>query len=214
MRGQENGLASLADPAHQLPDRPPRLGVKPGGQFIEKHNFRVVDQRQRNKQPLLLPAGQGHEPGVPLVAETKLFEQVLAVDRFLSVKRSPQIYRLPYLDPLLQLRLLQLNPDSLLQLVNLTKRVKTQNRDSAPVGSAKTLDALHGSGLSRAVGPDETKDLAFVYFERHFIDSHRRAVSLANSRNLNDWTRGRECTHSKARARRGCKGIILQGAHA
>jgi hypothetical protein len=49
---------------------------------------------------------------------------VFAVYRFLLAERSPEVYRFPHFDPLLQLRLLELNPDAVLQLVNVTKWIK------------------------------------------------------------------------------------------
>src|SRR5260370_12858361 len=124
MSRQKNGLAALANAAHQVPDRSPRLRVEPGGQFVEKHHFRIVDQRKRDKQPLLLASGEVHKPGVPLVREAELCEQVFAFYRFLLVERGPQVNRLPHFDPLLQLRLLELNADTFLQLVDLTKWIK------------------------------------------------------------------------------------------
>src|ERR1700730_15048774 len=121
MCSQENGLAALADSAHQVPDGAPRLGVQPGGQLVQKHQFRIVDQRKCNEQSLLLAARESHEPGIPLVDKAKLFEQVFAVDRIPLVKRCPEVYRLPHFDAFLELRLLQLNSNSLLQLVNIVE---------------------------------------------------------------------------------------------
>src|ERR1700691_716313 len=154
MCGQENRLAALADAAHQVPDGAPRLLGKSRCQLVEKHHFRVVDQRKRNEQSLLLAPRQGHEPGVPLVGEAKLFEQPFTLARFPAVKRSPEVHRFPHFDPLLQLCLLELDANPLLQLVNVAEGIKAQYRDGAPVGRAQTLDALHRGGLSCAVRPD------------------------------------------------------------
>src|ERR1035437_8983998 len=114
----------------------------------------MVDQCKGNEQSLLRAARQGHEPGIPLVDKAKLFEQPFALDRIPLVKGCPEVYRLPHFDALLQLCLLQLNSNSLLQLVNVVEGIKTQYRDGAPVGRSQTLDALHRRGLSRTVGPD------------------------------------------------------------
>ena len=154
-------------------------------------SFRIVDQRKRNEQSLLLAAREGHEPGIPLIDKAKLFEQPFAVYRILLVKGSPEVDRLPHFDPLLQLRLLQLNSNPLLQLVNVVKGIKTQHRDGAPVGRAQTLDALHGRGLSRAVRPDQTKDLTVVNLKRYLVDRHGRAVGFPDCGNLNDWAHDR-----------------------
>src|SRR5437870_8784445 len=111
---------------------------------------------------------------------------MFAVYRFLLVKRCPEVYRLPHFDPLLQLRLLELNPDTLLQLVDLSKGIKTQNRDAASVGRTQTFDALHRGSFSRAIWPDQTKYLAVVDLERHLVDSYRWAVGLADSRHRSE----------------------------
>src|SRR2546429_225323 len=104
---------------------------------------------------------------------------MFAVYRFLLVKRCPEVYRLPHFDPLLQLRLLELNPDTLLQLVDLSKGIKTQNRDAASVGRTQTFDALHRGSFSRAIWPDQTKYLAVVDLERHLVD--RKSTRLNSS---------------------------------
>ena len=173
-----------AHAADQVPDRPPGLRVKPRGQLIEKDNLGIVDQCKSNKQPLFLASGEIHEPGAALVGEAELFEQPLAIDFLLPVKRCPQVYRLPDLDSLLQLSLLQLNPNSLLQLVDLAEGIEAENGNGAAVGLAKAFDALHCGGLSRAVGTDEPKDLPFIDRERRFIDSHCTAIGLCGLRRL------------------------------
>src|SRR5579872_63321 len=136
MSGQENRLAALTNAAHQVPNRAPRLRVQPRRQFVEKYQFRIVDQRKRYEQSLLLAAREGHEPGIALVPKAKLFQQPFAICGILPVKGSPQVYCLPHLDPLLQLRLLELNPNPLLQFVNVVEGIQTEYRDAAPVGSA------------------------------------------------------------------------------
>ena len=79
MRGHEHGLAAFADAAHQIPDRTARLRVEPGRQLVEKHELGIVDQRQRNEQPLLLAARERHEPGVPLLGQPELLEEPSAI---------------------------------------------------------------------------------------------------------------------------------------
>ena len=40
--------------------------------------------------------------------------------------------------------------------------------------------------LPRAIRPDKTKNLTVLHRKRHFVNRHRRAVGLADFRNLND----------------------------
>ena len=84
MRRQEHGLAAGADAAHEIPDGAAGLRIEPGRQLVEKHHLGIVDERERDEQPLLLSARQRHEPGVPLVGEAELLEQAIAVDRLVG----------------------------------------------------------------------------------------------------------------------------------
>src|SRR5580700_7332615 len=45
MSGQKDGLAAIAHAAHEIPNGPARRWVKPRGEFVEEHYFRVVDER-------------------------------------------------------------------------------------------------------------------------------------------------------------------------
>src|SRR5215218_10002690 len=83
MGGEENRFSARANAPYQLPYRSPRLWIEPCCQLVEKHQLRIVDQRQRDEQPLLLAARQRHEPGIPLVAEPELLEEAVAVYRLL-----------------------------------------------------------------------------------------------------------------------------------
>ena len=162
-------MRALADAANQIPDRPARLRVEAGRQLVEKHHLGVVDERQRDEQPLLLPAGERHEPGVPLLGEPELREKPLAFRCGPAVEREPQIDGFPHLDPLLQLRLLQLDADALLQRIHVAKRIEAEHGDGAIIGLAQPLDAFHRRRLARAIRSDEAEDLALVDLERHLV---------------------------------------------
>ncbi len=74
MGGEEHGLAAAADVAYQLPDRAPRLRIQSGGQLVEKDEQRIVNERERDEQPLLLAPRERHEPRVALLGEPELLE--------------------------------------------------------------------------------------------------------------------------------------------
>src|SRR5258708_1654842 len=80
MRRHEDGLAAIANAADEIPDGTARLRIESRGELVEKHELRIVDERERDEQPLLLAARQVHEPGVALVGEAELLEQTAAVD--------------------------------------------------------------------------------------------------------------------------------------
>src|SRR4051812_28486401 len=101
MRGQKHRGASIPDSRDQRPDRAPRLRVEPGRQLVEKYDLRLVDQRQRDEEALLLSAGERHEPGVAFAFESELREERVAVRYGARVQGAPKVDRLPDLDPLL-----------------------------------------------------------------------------------------------------------------
>src|SRR5580700_2110290 len=161
MSSQKNSFAAISDAAHQVPDGPPRLRIETGGQLIEEYYFRIVDQRQGDKQPLLLPAREGHKPSVAFVGKAELFEQSIAVQR-LWVERGPEIHSFPDLDSLLELRLLELHPNPVLDLIYVAERIEAHDRDLARVRPAHSFSALHRGCLAGAIVPDQPKDLAFA----------------------------------------------------
>src|SRR5205085_9824984 len=113
----------------------------------------------------------------------------VTVRRFSAVQRCPKVNGFLYLDSFLQLRLLELNPYPALQLIDVPRRIESEYADRAAVRSAESFDALHGRGLTGAVGSNETKDLAVENLERDVVDSDEGFVGLSESRDLNDWRR-------------------------
>src|SRR5207245_9665083 len=55
---QDDGLAARLDRLHQLPEITSRLRIESGGGLIEEQHRRIVDERDREQQPLLLAAGE------------------------------------------------------------------------------------------------------------------------------------------------------------
>src|SRR5688500_7930518 len=113
VRREEDRAAPFPDVSHQLPDGAPRLRIEARRELVEEDELGLVNQRERDEQPLLLPAGEVHEPRVALAGEPKPIEQDVRVDDALAiVQRGPQIHRFPYLDALLEMRLLVLDADA------------------------------------------------------------------------------------------------------
>ncbi len=177
--GQEDGLAALADAAHEVPDRASRLRVESGRQLVEEHDLGIVDERERDEQPLLLTARQRHEPGVALIAQAELLEQAITVERR-AVERRPELDRFPHLDALLELRLLQLDADPFLQRVGLTDGIQAEDGDGAAIRRPEPFDAFHRRRLAGAVGADQAENLSRLHVECDLVDRDRPAVSLAN----------------------------------
>nr|ABZ06414.1 hypothetical protein ALOHA_HF4000009L19ctg1g10 [uncultured marine microorganism HF4000_009L19] len=180
MGRQEDRLAALANVADQVPDRPPCLRVESGGQLIEEDQFRVVDERQCDEQPLLLAAREGHEPGVSLLGEPQLVEEPVAVDRP-GIERRPEVDRFPDLNPFLQLRLLELHADPVLQGAGVPRGVEPEDLDPAAVRPSQPLGALHRRRLAGAVRADQSEDFTRLHLERHIINGDGLAVGLPDA---------------------------------
>ena len=118
-----------------------------------------MDERECDEEALLLPAREGHEPGVALAVEAQAGEQRLAVHHAF-VERRPEVHRLPHLDPLLEVGLLVLHADALPERGGVAVRVETEHADRAAVLPTQSLEAFHRGGLARAVGADQAEDLA------------------------------------------------------
>jgi hypothetical protein len=117
MGRQEHRLASLADAAHQIPDRVPRLRVEAGGQLVEKHTSgSLINARAMNSR-CFWPPERFMNQAPRLSERPSCSSSRFRIDGFLLVKRRPQIDCLPHFDSLLQLRLLKLNSDAVLQFV-------------------------------------------------------------------------------------------------
>ena len=65
--------------------------------------------------------------------EAELFEQPVAVDGP-RIERRPEIDRFPDLDPLLQLRFLELDTDAVLQRVDVARTDRDRARNGASIG--------------------------------------------------------------------------------
>ena len=192
--GQDDRLAAFANVPHEVPDRPSGLRIQSRRQLVEEHDLRVVHECEGDEEALLLPAGERHEPRVALLVEPELPEQPVAVGG-VRIERLPEGDRLPHLDPLLELRLLQLHPDAELQRAPVADRVESEDLNPPRVGCPQPFDALQRRRLPGAVRSDEAEDLAPPHRESDVGDGNGPAVGLANAVDLNDVVRvhaGRE----------------------
>ena len=53
---EHDGRTPLADPADEVPRDAPGRGVEPGRHLVEEHDLGLVQERERDEQPLLLAA--------------------------------------------------------------------------------------------------------------------------------------------------------------
>ena len=116
---------SRAQLLHQRVDLEARLRIEAGRRLVEKQHLRVVDQRECQREPLLLPARQLAVRGVALFPEHQPLEQRVAVDR-LRIQAGEQPQRLADGDAFRQIGRLEADADAILQRRG--RRVRDRSR--------------------------------------------------------------------------------------
>src|SRR5258705_11421278 len=144
-----------------------------------------MDERERDEEPVLLAAGERHEPGISLGVETEPGQKRVGVDDA-GVERPPEVDSLPDLDALLEVRFLVLHSDSLAERIAVAPWIEAEHRDLSLVGDAVALHTLHRGGLSRAVRTYQPEDLALQHFEGDVVHRYGTAVALAEAGDGND----------------------------
>src|SRR5439155_8450691 len=82
--------ATVSDAGHEGPDRAPRLRIESRRELVEEHDLRLVDEGQRDEEPLLLSARERHEPRVALGFQPKPCEERVGISDVGAVERSPE----------------------------------------------------------------------------------------------------------------------------
>jgi len=168
---------TMVFPLDHPPEVAARLGIEPGGGFIEEYDHRVVDERRRNRETLLLPAGELDNLRAGPVAQLHLVEQGQRID-------APPVH-LPEQDKELrkaqlveERRRLELDADDLLDLLGVRADVQAPEEYRSGVERPQGLDALERRRLPRAVGPQDPEDLPGPDAERHAVDRRHAGVPL------------------------------------
>ena len=63
MRGEQDRLSLVAHLLHDVPERAAGLWIETRRRLIQENEGRIIDERQRQRQPLLLAAGKMLELG-------------------------------------------------------------------------------------------------------------------------------------------------------
>src|SRR6202521_173550 len=80
MRGQKDGSPFRSNRFRQLPQVASSLRIEPGGGLVEEEDLRLVDERRRDAEPLLLPTGQLADRRARLLGEVNLLEDRDGID--------------------------------------------------------------------------------------------------------------------------------------
>ena len=187
VRGEEDRGAQLGlEPGDVLPQVAPALRVQAGGRLVQEDQRRPVHQPERDLQPPALPAGQRLDQPLLEPGQLKLRGQQFrplprlggadAVQRGLvqqllddQAGRVGAAHRLA--DGLRHVA------DLLAHVERVRQQVGARHRGRPRGGLEQRGQHAQGSGLARAVRPEETDDLALADGQVHAPDRLDRALA-------------------------------------
>ena len=142
-----------------------------------EHDGRVVDQRDRNRQPLPLPAGKVAARVVGFFLQVDRGDELIDRQRARE-ERAEQREQLPRGELFKECRGLELHADAFLHPARFPAHVDAEDLDPATIGRAQALDHLDGGALARAVGSEQAEDLPRLDPETHAIHGAGGAVGF------------------------------------
>ncbi len=173
--GQYDGLSRGLDRPDQLPKTASGLGVEPCGGFVQKHDFGVIDQGQRQQQPLSLTArkfgGELVEKPTQVAQFDEPFEREIS-----GVKAGEEFEDLLHPNKIHQRGGLKLNASLLLEC---SRGWLSFVQNLATAEGLDALDDLNGGGFSSAIRPQQAKALTGLDMKGNAIDGLMWAVGFA-----------------------------------
>jgi hypothetical protein len=131
--------------------------------MVQQH-LRVVDQRERERQALLLTARQCHVERLALLPELEALQKLRAVDGT-GVEAGKEFDGLADLDLLLEIGGLQADADAILELARVHLGIETKHGDASAGTRTKALEDLDGAGFARAVRAQKSEYFTRADFE-------------------------------------------------
>src|SRR5436190_4910149 len=183
VRGQQDGLAQVAQRADRRPRVAARGGVEPRRRLVEEDQLGVADERQAEVQPPQLAARQFARPHVLLALQPDQRDDLVGISRRRVHPREVR-ERLAHADVVVDARLLQDDAHPLAQLARPAARIEAQDGDLPGAARAIALEDLDGRRLARAVGPEQAEDLAALDAEVDAADGLEVPVGLPQAANF------------------------------
>ncbi len=166
-------MAQLAD---ELADQLPPGDVDPRRRLVEEHHLGLADERERERQALLLAARHPSPRRRAPMAEADTFEQRVGILGVVVVRRE-QPQRLTRMDAGIHAAGLQHGADPADERRVVGDRIEAEHAHVSGRRPAKSLERLDRGGLARTVGPEEREHLTGPDGERHVVDGSEAAVA-------------------------------------
>ena len=180
VRGQEHGLAEVAQAGDHVPGLPARRGVEAGRRLVEKEEVRIADQRDADVEPSKLSSGEGAGAGVGPLAEPDVIDRPLDGER-LAVVAGVEVERLADGELGPHPALLEDDPDPLPPLAAGRSGVGSEHRDLTRAAVAVALEDLDRGRLPGTVRPQEREHLPGPDLELDPAHRLELAIGLAEA---------------------------------
>ena len=186
VRGQQNGRPA-AQAADDRPQFPPREHVQSERGLVEDKHLRPPDQRHRDAQPPLKPAGQLARPPVFDFLERQRFDlctrRATGPGGAHAAETAHQFEVFPNRQVLRNRRLLRRKPHA--RAGGLASRRMSHHPDLARIGRDQPAQRANRRRLARAVHAQQRERLAFGDRQRQAIHRRPPAKAARQVQNLN-----------------------------
>jgi hypothetical protein len=168
----------------QIANLQANLRIEAAGRLIEEEHLRVVDESERDGEPLFLSAGKRGVIGVFLFPQLEPFQQRLAIHGA-RIKGTEKIERLAHGDLVREVRGLEANADAVLQFLLLAIGIEIEHLHVARRARPQPFQDFDRARLAGAVWPEQAEDFTRTNFEIDPFDRFETVVRLAKPADIN-----------------------------
>ncbi|MNT22526.1 hypothetical protein D3C72_1579130 [compost metagenome] len=206
MGGHQHRGAGISEFEQRFPEIAPRLRIDRTGRLIQEQQFRRMDHRTGQRQPLLLPAAEGAGQLHLAVLQTVLLQQRIHAPPRLHpwqiLDGSQEFQVLPHRQVFVQRKALGHVADAAAQRFGLRRNGQAQHFDLARAWFKQPAQHADGGRLARPVRAEEAVYLPARHLQVDVV--HRQQIAEAAAQALRahgdviDGIQKRTCTGSPA----------------
>jgi len=190
VRGEKDGAAGGFELLDQIPELAAGLRVQAGGGLIEKKKIGIADEGAGQRKTLFLAARKIADAGILFFLELHERNGFVGA-RALLKKAAEETECFEYCEFFGELRILQLNAESLAKFFSMGTPVHSEQFHFARIGSGEAFADFDGSGFAGPVGPEKAEALARVHLEVEAIDGDDVLIGFAEAADAKGRSGGR-----------------------
>ncbi len=193
MRGQDDRVTLLIQPANERPKCLPQLHIDAGGRLVEHNHWRLVHQRLRHQHAPLHSAGQCAHVAIGARRQAQIGEHLIDPR---AVVGQPEVTRLKsqrfaHGEKRIEREFLRHNAQRQARRTVVVNHV-VAHHGHPPTGRAhETGNNRNQCGLAGAIGPEQAEEFSALNLQIDTVERERRAVALGDGGNLNGTHRKR-----------------------